>query len=175
MEVKILKESGFEEAMLGLSLSYNKPVDLMPTVAEKLAPVGVGHNKFLESMCVWIDIRAPLDFWIQYDTYRIFMSKQSESTMHTLKRRRLRQEDFEGGIDVAYLAHLNSCIDGNIPIDVLKKKLPCGFLQRRIVCTNYKTLQNIIRQRSKHKLPQWQVFCETMRSLEHYSMISVDE
>jgi len=130
MEVSILREAGYEEALLGLSLSYGKKAEIMPLVAERLSHKGGGHNKFLESMMVWIDIRAPLDFWAEFDTYRVGTSvtKQSESTMHTLKRRKLTKKDFEDGIDVAYLAHLNSCIDGNIPIEILKKKLPCGFV-----------------------------------------------
>lgn len=171
MEVSILREAGYEEALLGLSLSYGKKAEIMPLVAERLSHKGGGHNKFLESMMVWIDIRAPLDFWAEFDTYRVGTSKQSESTMHTLKRRKLTKKDFEDGIDVAYLAHLNSCIDGNIPIEILKKKLPCGFLQRRIVCTNYKTLQNILMQRKGHKLVQWEIFSKAMKKLEHYNMI----
>lgn len=176
MEVKILKEAGYDEAILGLSLSYSKPVDeRMYIVAEKLAPRGNGHNKFLESIVAWIDVTAPLDWWAEMDTYRVGMTKQSSSTMHTLGRRRLVHSDFEEEIPHTYLSYLNSCIDGKAPLSLLKKLLPCGFLQRRILCTNYKTLQNIINQRTGHKLPQWGIFLEGLKDLEHYNLIERQE
>lgn len=172
MEVTIIKEAGYDEAILGLSLSYNKePGERMRIVAEKLAPMGNGHNKFLESIAVWMNVRAPLDWWAEMDTYRVGMTKQSQSTVHTLGRRRLRHDDFEEQIPQNHLSYINSCIDGKAPVHFLKKMLPCGFLQRRILCTNYRTLMNIKEQRTGHKLPQWGVFLEALKGLEHYELI----
>ena len=172
MEIKILEEAGFECAMKGLSLSYNKDPKDMEEVASKLSRLGKGHGKFLESMVVWLEVTAPLDFHIQLDTYRVGMTKQSESTMHTLKNRLLIQEDFEVNIPNSYLTYLNSCIEGNAPIEFLKKMLPCGFLQKRILCTNYMTLRNIIVQRSKHKLPEWKSFIQALEGLKYYRYIN---
>ena len=171
MKIKVLKEAGYEEAMLGLSLSFNREPADMPAVAKGLAKRGGGHGKFLESIAVWLDVTAPMDFWLQADTYRVGMTKQSESTMHTLTRTKLAQENFEAPIPLSYLNYLNSCIDGGAPIEFLKKMLPCGFLQRRVLCTNYKTLQHIINQRKGHKLPEWKTFIESLRPLEHYDLI----
>ena len=50
MKVKILKEYGYEEALLGISLSYNASLDRMPATAIRLANKDKGHNKFLESI-----------------------------------------------------------------------------------------------------------------------------
>jgi len=172
MKIKILDEAGFDCAMRGLALSYNANPDNMYGVALKLAKLGGGgHDKFLESMVVWMSVTAPLDFHIQFDTYRVGVTKQSESTMHTIKKRPLLQEDFEEGIPSSYLNYLNSCIDGNAPTSFIKKMLPCGFIQERIVCTNYKTLKNIINQRSNHKLPEWSTFCEAMKGLKYYEFL----
>jgi thymidylate synthase ThyX len=44
----------------------------------------------------------------------------------------------------------------------VKRELPEAFVQRRIVCTNYKTLRNIVMQRATHRLGEWQVFCEAL-------------
>ena len=46
----------------------------------------------------------------------------------------------------------------------LKNLLPEGYLQRRIVVLNAKTLQNIIAQRIKHRLPEWKQFCGTLHN-----------
>jgi len=98
MKVKILDERGYDWALLGLSLSFEQDPADMPRVAQKLAFRGDGHNKFLESIVLWLDITAPRYWWQQFDTYRAGVSKQSASTMHTMTRRALTQEDFEHSI-----------------------------------------------------------------------------
>lgn len=159
MKIKVLKEEGLEEALLGLSLSYNKPFNMinMLEVACKLADKDGGHNKFLESIVVWFDITAARYWWQQFDTYRVGMTKQSESTMHTVMKRELAPGDFEFPPDEGMLYTLNMMIR-NKQFDQLKSFLPEGFLQRRIVCTNYQTLRRMILQRKTHKLVEWQTF-----------------
>lgn len=154
MKIHILREAGYEEALLGISLSYNQPIQKMSTVALNLAGLDDGHNKFLESIYVWIDITAPRYWWTQFDTYRIAVTKQSESTMHTILKKPLTQDSFESPIPYDILTVLNIYI-ANKQLNEIKNMLPEGFLQRRIVCTNYKTLRNIIRQRQHHKLKEW--------------------
>jgi hypothetical protein len=161
VDVTILREAGYEEALLGLSLSYNRPVETMAGVAQRLCHKDGGHNKFLETMVVWLDITAPRYWWQQFDTYRVGMTKQSESTMHTLLRRPLRQDDFEGGIHPGTLSRLNALIAAR-EFEQVKRELPEAFVQRRIVCTNYKTLRNMVVQRATHRLGEWQVFCEAL-------------
>jgi len=159
MKVTVLREAGFGEALLGLSLSYNSDPEKVHEVARKLAHKGDGHNKFLESICVWLDIDAPRYWWSQFDTYRVGVTKQSESTMHTLLDKRLTQQMFEHPISEQIRRRLNEKIDEE-DWEIVKWNLPESFLQRRIVCTNYMALQRIIRQRRTHKLAEWQVFCD---------------
>ena len=160
MKVKILREAGFEEAMIGISLSYNSDGD-MKRVADKLAHKGEGHGKFLESISVWIDMTSPRYFWSQFDTYRAGVTKQSESTMHTILSRPLTQNDFVVAIPEGFLADINEHIV-NKDLRTVKAWLPEGFLQRRIVATNYMSLQRVIRQRRSHKLCEWQDFCDSV-------------
>ncbi len=158
MKVNIIKECGYSEALLGLSLSYDQDITRMVDVARKLYVRGSsGETKFLESIVVWLDITAPRFWWQQFSTYRIGVSTQSSSTMHTILRRPLEQHDFEMSIDEFTLERLNSLVSIKDWL-TLKNELPEGFLQRRIVCTNYKTLNHIIRQRNAHRLPEWATF-----------------
>ncbi len=174
MKVEIIEESGFQSAMLGLSLNKKQNVDNMQRVAMKLGKADGGHNKFLESIIVVLDLNLPRFMWSEFDTYRIGVTKQSESTMHTLEKEVLTQESFEYPIDNLYLNLLNSELELNrsYPQDnfiaEFKNALPDGFLQRRIVTTNYKTLRNIVKQRSHHKLPQWKEFCEHLKDNLQY-------
>jgi thymidylate synthase ThyX len=167
MQVTIIKESGFNESIIGISLSYNVNIERAMKASCNLYNKERGENKFLESIMVWLDVTAPRFWWAEADTYRI-SSKQSESTMHTISKHTLTQDDFEYNIDVSYLQCLNLSILAGVKIDHIKNALPEGFLQRRIWCMNYKTLRNIIHQRHNHRLPQWKYFCaEIMNQIEH--------
>ncbi|MBU1050661.1 hypothetical protein KKG90_11635 [Candidatus Bipolaricaulota bacterium] len=171
MNLLILEEHGYSAALLGLCLSYNQNPDRMPEVAKKLCFKGDGHNKFLESIVVWIDMDAPRYFWLQFDTYRVGVSKQSESTMHTMTSRPLQQTDFEYPIPEAHLQHLNALIaEGQW--QAAKRDLPESFLQRRIVCLNYMVLQRMIRQRESHRLAEWRAFVNgVLRQAEHSELL----
>jgi hypothetical protein len=175
MEVKIIKECGYEEAVLGFSLSYNSNLERVEQILPRYAFGIPGENKFLESIYIWIDVNAPRFWWSESDTYRL-SSKNSESTMHTLGKRLLNQKDFEYPIQVSYLSWLNDIFqlykEKKISIDQVKNELPEGFLQRRIWCMNYKCLQNIYNQRHNHRLPQWHYFCDTILSqIQHPEFI----
>lgn len=179
MKVLIRKEEGYELALEGIGLSFNVDnMDRLVRVADKLAPKDAGHNKFLESMVVWLDIDAPRYWWSEFDTYRVGTTKQSESTMHTITHRELTPEDFEGTVFGPTLDTLNMAIRSYQHEEDKKRKdqlfreiktnLPEGFLQRRIVCTNYKVLKNMFVQRKRHRLQEWHTFIQQVEEqVEH--------
>jgi hypothetical protein len=121
-------------------------------------------------MIVWLDIEAPRYWWQQFDTYRIGVTKQSESTMHTILRTRLYPMHFETKIPEVVLNELNEAIE-NKEFEYAKGMLPESFLQRRIVCTNYKTLRHIVKQRRNHKLYEWQLFINSLNDLQHSEFV----
>jgi len=160
MKVTIISEYGYKEAMMGLSLSRNQPLENMYEVSMKLYDKDGAHNKFLESISVWLDVVAPRYFWQQLDTYRVGVSKQSESTMYSLmKKSSFTKNDFEGDIPIKILSELQYLLK-NKDFETLKSSLPEGFLQRRIVRTDYLTLRRIVKQRKYHRLREWKYFCD---------------
>lgn len=175
MRVRVIEEHGYETALLGLSLSYGRNLEAMEAVARRLRFKGDGHNKFLESIVVWLDIDAPRYFWQQYDTYRVGATKQSESTMHTMTARPLTQDDFAYPIPPAHLEHLNRLI-GESRWEEAKRDLPESFLQRRIVCQSYLSLQRVVRQRMRHRLAEWSEFIsELLRQVAHPELLKEEE
>ena len=190
MEVNIIEITGKTTALLGLGLSYGITSDLnildfnhytndsifakCLNIANNLAHKQGGHNKFLESINISLDIKAPRYWWSEFDTYRVGITKQSESTIHTLTKRQLTAADFNGGIALITLDYLNTCIikynnaeskaKQEHIFHIIKVNLPEGYLQRRIVVLNAKTLQNIIAQRMNHRLPEWKFFCTTLHN-----------
>ena len=169
MKIEVLSEYGYNEALLGISLSRDQPLGNMSKVAQSLCDRDGGHNKFLEFIAVWIDITAPRFWWQQMATYRIGNSFQSQSTMYTLTKNKLTQQNFEYNIEENYLNYLNNLIESRGLIKV-KNLLPEGFLQRRIMFTNYKSLRTIYHQRHNHKLPQWKTFCSGVSTQLDYPL-----
>lgn len=187
MKVRIVKECGYEEALYGLSLSFKDrgiPFESWWTTErkEKLHRLvklqskrDGGHNKFLEAINMWIELEAPRGFWQEYDTYRVGITKQSDSTMHTIQNRPLILDDFEPGTDQRMIDIFNEILKeetnnfsekGQLTgssLERVKWNLPEGFLQNRLVCLNYKTLRNIFMQRQKHRLNQWHIFMNEIR------------
>lgn len=202
MKVTVIEEAGLIPALLGLGLSFGKTSDLECSDLCKnewltdegkagikrmisLAHKQKGHNKSLESVMLYIDVTAPLYWWKQADTYRV-SSKQSESTMHTLMKKKLTMEDFEGfsiedrrGADqteerlfyeknmATMIETVNEAISKSY-FRAATKLLPDDFLQRRIWCMSYKSMQNIYQQRSDHKLIDWHFFCDAVLSQVSY-------
>lgn len=162
ISVEILEESGYDSALFGLSLNKDQSIENMSGVANKLAPHDGGHNKFLEHIMVWLNVRAPRYVWQEMDTFRL-SSKSSQSTMHTILKNTLTPKNFECGISPEYLEHLNRILQEGDLVE-LKRALPEGFMQRRMWVMSYKTLRNIILQRRTHKLPHWHKWIQDVLS-----------
>ena len=183
MRYEILHYAGYDLAVMGMMLSYGKTSfdDFSVTdedrdrVATKLAPMDGGHNKFLEQIQYWILVQAPLFWWKQADTYRVGVSKSSESTMHKSWKNGLTQEMFETPIFQSTLDALNDAIrEYGSPIvtadrkqfleKVIVNNLPDGYLQTRLLNVNAKCLRNMYFQRRDHKLKQWRDFCAWIKT-----------
>ena len=185
------------EALFGIGLSYGltsgienvkdlelaECYDRLMQIARGLAhKPGGGHNKFLETITLTLDVKAPRYWWQEFDTYRVGVTKQSESTMHTLMTRPFSIQDFEDGEEIvggfvtvlerarkAYVELQSMCkvVDMESQKDemlcMIKKILPEAYLQRRIVCLNAKALQNMYTQRRAHRLPEWRCFFDAIK------------
>ena len=181
MKVTIRREEGFDLAVYGMSLSFmtegvpyeewwtEDRFNKLVNTAKVNAGRDGGHNKLLESVVMWLEVKAPRFWWQEADTYRL-TTKQSTGTMHTIQRRLLTVEDFEEGTDIFMIERFNTILTeatnnftdkSRLKGDNLQRvkcALPEGFLQTRLFCINYKTLRNMILQRHTHALKQWHYF-----------------
>lgn len=184
MKTVVRNESGYQQAVEGIGFSYKiEDYERLEGVAYKLCDKDGGHNKFLESIVVWIEITAPRYWWQQFDTYRVGTTKQSESTEHTLAKKPLTRDDFEHPVSDVIIDHLNDIIAKynkrgpnrryrRFWYNQMKASLPEGFLQKRMVCTNYKVLANIIHQRKHHTQHEWHQFIEdVLEQIEHPELL----
>ncbi len=191
MRQKLLRYSGYEEALLGAMLSFGKTSfdnfnaskEDMDRIADNLAGKDGGHNKFLEQIQYWLLIQAPLFWWKQFDTYRVGVSKSSESTMHKSWKDGLTHDMFETPVFQNALNNINELIAEynrddtsanrkNYLQECIVGNLPDGYLQTRMVNVNAKCLRNIYVQRKCHKLSQWREFCVFIESLPYGGLIT---
>lgn len=182
MEIKVLEEAGHCLAVGGMQFSHQVECplnEIEPTKyantkrARALCDKDGGHNKFLESIAVWIDMRMPLKFWKQFDTYRTGVTKQSKSTMHSIMKRSLDKGDFNYEISPMILAFLNEMIE-NKEFDKLTDSLPEGYLQTRRVMISYKGIRSILLQREFHKLAEWRFFrVAIINQLKHPDLLGI--
>jgi len=175
----VLSVAGYEEALYGVGLSrgltsrvsfeeFEKNIELtrrLHNVALSLAPKNGGHNKFLESIMVWLSVDAPRYWWSQFDTYR-HCTKQSESTMYSLQSLLEDNSGLEDRFDLLSKDEVENLKKKLVysDIDVLKSSLPEGFIQRRQICLSLMTLKNIYLQRQHHRLQGWREFVRDVKT-----------
>ena len=185
----IVEEAGYKAAMQGLSFNKKRSEEEMHSAALKLCNHDGGHNKFLESMIIWIEVQAPRYWWQEGDTYRL-STKQSESTMHTLVKElqaisegglyEFEKINFDGGytdstvLKVMHIIANQTNIDPIEQLVQLKRLMPEGFLQKRMWCMSYKTFRNMYLQRKNHRLPHWPKFlAQVLEQLKHSELLGV--
>ena len=159
-------------------------------LARKLIDAGPSHRKFMRQIFVSMNIKAPLYWWKEFDTYKVGTTANSCSTMHTITNKEFTIDDFSHdkmflGVrrsleDVVW--HLNTLrtkyLDEENP-DVKKKYwysiiqlLPSSYNQLRTVTMSYENLRNMYEQRKNHKLDEWRDFCKVVELLPYSSWIT---
>lgn len=143
---------------------------------------GTEHDKHLRMVVVWAEICAPRYWWMQFDTYRHGVEKVSTSTMHTLMRHTLTEDDFSGHVLPGVLDILNTLIVRyKAESDAEKRRkiwqrvidnLPQSYIQRRTVMMSYAALQAMYHQRKGHKLGEWAEFRRWIESLPYSYLIT---
>ena len=171
MKIELQEISGMVSALKALRLPYNKePMSEIDhtlfarggvfnqrngidfdlegkdiALMQRLIISGDEHAKPLRGILAYLDITAPIDWWVEAETYeaghqRLF----SASTMNTegrgLKGHALREE-------------LN--------------KISFGREVRKIDYFSYQTLRRIVRQRYNHRKAEWHFFIDAVRMLPY--------
>ena len=168
---------------------------------KNLTIAGPEHRKWNRMVIVTMDITAPLYFFKEYDTYKVGTVANSCSTMHKIQAKKFELDDFshehllEGGLlhlhDTIRLLNEAREIFNNFDyfepklkkaysFEVTKKDvwwqmiqlLPTSYNQKRTVHLNYEVLGTMYHQRRHHKLDEWHVFCDTIKTLPYSEFIT---
>ena len=150
-------------------------------LGRRLARAGSDHRKFLRQIFVSVDVKAPIYWWKEFDTYKVGTVANSTSTMHKIHSKEFSTDDFstdhltEGGMKAleGLLAYLEDCRlkfnetkDKSAWYDIISL-LPSGYEQTRTLTMNYENLINIYYARKDHKLSEWHIFCDWIKTLPY--------
>ena len=158
-------------------------LDLM----KRLFNAGTEHRKYLRQIFVSMDIVAPLYWWKEFDTYKVGTVVNSCSTMHKIAAKKFTDADFsmehliEDNDHAAVfissmhrtIADLNTARE--LYLNTKDKKwwwqmiqlLPSSYNQRRTITMDYENVFSIIKQRSGHKLDEWNEFVKILKTLPY--------
>lgn len=182
-------------AMDGMRLPLNSEGDSIIFVGEKdldlahrLSKAGTDHSKYLRQIPVLVSITAPRYWWTEFDTYKVGTTANSESTMHTIHKKELTEEDFSwdealGGVGLSTVVELLNLLRDSYLVTNNKddwrniiQLLPQSFNQTRVVSLNYQVLKTMYHARKNHKLSEWHEFCRWVESLPYAKeMLLVDQ
>ena len=171
------------------------PNDL--ALMKKLSKAGTDHSKFLRFITVTADITAPLNWWKEFDTYKVGTVANSCSTMHRIHAKEFTTDDFsyehltddfaisnaESPINVMEhtLYCLNTC--RSLYLTTKDKKywwqmiqlLPSSYNHKRTVLLNYQVLKNMYHARKNHKLDCWHDFCRWCETLPYFKEVCIND
>ncbi len=186
-----VKVYGFEDALKGARYSMAVDLDKVKGDLEKTqiklaqAPIGSGHDNFLNGIIVQFDLTFTNKAWVEAERYHFLDFISSQSTMHRIAR-------FD--LDKSYIEYVDERI-----VAIMKEKVkayndllnhdksdprlnklylellysnPAGFKLTAKMTTNYRQLKTIYAQRRHHRLPEWQVFCDWILTLPHSELIT---
>jgi hypothetical protein len=137
----------------------------------RLVKAGTDHGKCIRQIVVWMEIEAPRNWWSEFDTYRIGVEKQSESTMNSILKKPITSDDFEDSIPMEYLDFLN-VLRASKQLQKLKDRLPEGYKQKRYVMASYQALRAIYKARRAHRLKTWAKFCDFLETIKYSWIIT---
>ena len=150
-----------------------------------LFKAGTEHRKYLRQIFVSMDITAPL-YWIsELDTYKVGTVRNSCSFMHKGVSKPFEISDFsthdvlKDGTPTNVKAWktivdtLNQLReeylhtkDNNI-FQHIRCLLPSGYNLKFTITMNYENVFTIIKQRSGHRLDEWNEFVEVLKTLPY--------
>jgi hypothetical protein len=170
-----------------------KDLELM----QKLFKAGTEHRKYLRQIFVSMDITAPLYWWKEADTYKVGTVANSCSTMHKIAAKPFEMSDFSHEhlfvnekleTVIKWLNDYREMYvnwnDSSIHVDdsgnqITQKDiwwqmiqlLPTSYNQRKTITMNYENVFNIIKQRTGHKLDEWNEFVKVLKTLPYVKEI----
>ena len=138
---------------------------------------GTGHDQFLTGIIVQFDLTLSIKAWVEAERYHFFDFVSSQSTMHRIAKMDIAEQCNEY-VRKSTIRIVNILLErynkNPTPENYLRLlyNIPVGFRLTARMTTNYRQLKTIYQQRKNHRLPEWCVFCDWIRTLPHSEFIT---
>lgn len=158
-------------------------LDLM----KRLVKAGTEHRKFLRMIHVSMDITSNHTFWSQFDTYKVGVTRNSCSKMHSIHKRDFVLDDFTHEYTDKIPMTKEHVLNTIGILNTLREKynktgdrmywramidiLPMGYNLKATVDMNYENVLNIIHQRTGHRMSEWSELIRELRKLPYMEEI----
>lgn len=139
---------------------------------------GSGHDCFLKGIIVQADITAPQYWWLQWQRYHFHDIISSESKMHGITNMDIAEQCNEY-VDLEIIEILKEYIKrfkedpSQWRFQIVISNCPMGLMLKARITANYLQLKTIWHQRRKHKLEEWQIFCDWIETLPMFKEIVI--
>ena len=154
----------------------------------RLFKAGVEHRTYARMIYVWMDIEAPLYWWKEMDRYTVGKAQVSTSTMHKIADKEFTLDDFSHehlssdakATLMQVIERLNITRKFFMALDGEEAKqywwdmiqlLPSSYNQKRTICMSYEVMFKIIKERTGHKLDEWNDFVSIIKELPYVKEI----
>lgn len=193
---------GFEEAVKGAKYSYAIDTNAVTSEVTKTtlslanSKAGSGHDQFMTGIIVQFDLTFSNKAWVEAERYKFLNFISSQSTMHRITKFDLDQAYLPyvdnriveimkekvkayNELQAQMTSFKNEGKDVSEMMNTLNEMYleilysnPAGFRLTAKMTTNYRALKTIYNQRKDHRLPEWRVFCEWVKTLPHSEFIT---
>lgn len=168
--------------------------------SKKLAAtqIGSGHDNFLKGIIVQFDLKYPQYFTPQLQRYHWIDIISSQSKMHKLTKITDLSNNCNKYVTNSIIAEINNMVshynNASFPINyndtmgisyIIESKkemfqyiisnLPMGFELWMGISTNYLQLKTIYNQRCNHKLEEWKIFCDWIKTLPYADQFIIND
>jgi len=185
MEIKNVKIYDLEECLKAsgypmstnpdsCTVSYDRGAKLGNT------PTGSGHSTYLSGIRVSFDLTYSQYFSMQLQRYNFLDIVSSQSKMHRLTSMDIKEQCNKYVTDLTInmleklISEYNEAPTPDKYMSVISN-CPMGLELTMRVSTNYQQLKTIYNQRKNHKLTDWGIFCDWIKTLDYFQLLCLND
>lgn len=145
---------------------------------------GTGHDKYLKGIEVFLVIKAPEKFWLQWETYNFQNTVSSTSKMHMMTKIDLDKvlpnsiyPETKKMLEIDIKRYNKAIVEKDFKraktlFQRITDNAPEGYGATRAVKVNYMQLKTMYLQRKNHKLDEWVLFCNWILTLPKFKELT---
>lgn len=180
MKIENISVAFIDDAIKYAGLPYRSEIK-DATLKNLVKETRRSHSKFLRQMKLSCLIEAPLAWWVEFDTYKVGVTRMSSSIMNSILKYNIKEEDFEitefnkenvenviKTCNQYIFDYRNKKMDLKELKKTIKLIIPGSYIYKSFVTMNYEVLRSIYNDRKNHQLSWWRIFIDAFKDIPYY-------